>query len=688
MTRLPVCLVVHGLERSPQEWPVIVDEKIKQFSSIVNIRYVMVVNTNDTEQKAKLEDVMVPRTLTTHIDTVIEYVDADYCESAFERCRNIALYTLIVSESITVHCEQTDEFLVGGSPQFDAVSFMVRNEASRMFYNDEVRIVDNVLPWRYDLVLAQFVEHGTRVIRANGVYASPSNECMNTCDKSDHIAKIWQRCTEHGDDVLEQQLFFACARAIGLCSDVTLTKAQMHKMYEHIRGASLPPDVMYSVNMFMYVLNDRTELHWLQKCSSLRTGRAEHVVMLYEHLQRVDDADFDISIHSVDVRNDHEQKQVRLDVELCRHPLTHDFILPWYSRKASLMRRGMVFDCLCRCSDEMFIELSRRASTKKMLKDTFDDLDGVDLQYILAAWNRMHKLNVLISLAIGEAEASCVRSAIESSRSSSSKVALPHTYFTPPYETKMSPRIIMTITSCKRLYLFKETVESILRAWKDISLVDRIVCVDDNSSEADRHEMVKAYPWMSFIMKPPHEKGHRQSMNIIVNDVLRRYQPEYWIQMEDDWFFHQHDTYVSRARDILAKYSDAERVRQVVFNRAYEEKFQWTHTHAGRRLDSFNASKIHHYDPHSPYSRYHFEWWPHFSLNPSMVDARTVVTSCSNFEGPDENFEWRFAHKYHVKLGFKTAYLDQISCTNIGKKRHDDVGENAYSLNGIQQYHM
>lgn len=59
---------------------------------------------------------------------------------------------------------------------------------------------------------------------------------------------------------------------------------------------------------------------------------------------------------------------------------------------------------------------------------------------------------------------------------------------------RISPRVIITFTTCKRLDLFQQTIHSILNMWHDIHMIDYWYCVDDNSSESDRAIMREKYP--------------------------------------------------------------------------------------------------------------------------------------------------------------------------------------------------
>jgi len=133
------------------------------------------------------------------------------------------------------------------------------------------------------------------------------------------------------------------------------------------------------------------------------------------------------------------------------------------------------------------------------------------------------------------------------------------------------PCVIITFTTCKRLDLFQQTVNSILNTWADVEMIDYWYCVDDNSSEADREIMRSLYPWIDYHMKTPHEKGHRRSMNIIW-DKLNELKPAYWIHMEDDFLFHTPGSYIQKAKQMMEDSRNlGYNVRQILYNRNYGE---------------------------------------------------------------------------------------------------------------------
>ena len=100
------------------------------------------------------------------------------------------------------------------------------------------------------------------------------------------------------------------------------------------------------------------------------------------------------------------------------------------------------------------------------------------------------------------------------------------------FNNKNSCYLTIAVTTCKRLHLFREMMNS-LKIWnvmKTGSVCDVLV-IDDNSSIDDRTKMMSEYPDLTFVMKPVSDKGHAKSMNIIQGLTKTRY----LLYIEDDW---------------------------------------------------------------------------------------------------------------------------------------------------------
>ena len=247
----------------------------------------------------------------------------------------------------------------------------------------------------------------------------------------------------------------------------------------------------------------------------------------------------------------------------------------------------------------------------------------------------------------------------------------------PAYKLHKAPRVMLTITTCKRLDLFMQTMHSILQTWTDIGDIDYFFCVDDNSSPEDRRTMQKQFPFFNYYMKSPNEKGHRQSMNIIWN-TLRELTPTYWIHLEDDWLYFKSEQYVRRGIALLDKYEN-HNIHQLVFNREYGlmlqdldrtsgvllEKGVWLHTQ--NEVQGKNCA-----------------YWPHYSMQPSIVRTSTIL-ELGDYTSPNTFFERDYANKY-AAAGYKTMFFDGIYSIHIGKQHWEKDGKNAYALNEEGQF--
>ena len=261
----------------------------------------------------------------------------------------------------------------------------------------------------------------------------------------------------------------------------------------------------------------------------------------------------------------------------------------------------------------------------------------------------------------------------------------PHVY---PDISKL-PLITFSITTCRRLHLFKATMKAFIENFKDINLIHRWICIDDNSSVEDREEMKKDWPFFEFIWKTPEQKGHPKSMQILTSMITT----PYLIHIEDDRLLLDRRHYVKEMIDILE--SDAA-LGQVVFNKNYKETatenicggvekttprrtLYYEHEHCITDEEICNFNKR-----HNNITALNCYYYPHFSLTPSMI--RTDIFKTLKFE--DELcFEYKFAQRY-VSSGFKTAFLPGYYFKHIGRLTSDkhSLTCNAYDLLTTPQF--
>lgn len=255
------------------------------------------------------------------------------------------------------------------------------------------------------------------------------------------------------------------------------------------------------------------------------------------------------------------------------------------------------------------------------------------------------------------------------------------------------PEVTLTITSCKRLHLFERTVNSFLNCCEDIGRIGRFVCVDDNSTAADRIRMRARYPFFEFIGKSPAEKGHARSMNLLRELVSS----PYWLHLEDDWHFFVRERYVARALAILADDPD---VAQVLFNPNYAETLD-DRTIAGARLRLTRSGMRYRLHQHVPPETPAFAaltsvlgpdartslWWPHYSLRPSIVRT-SAVREIGPYDPAAEHFELDYARRW-TAAGYASGAFDTVTCLHTGTLTSESGPgrqPNAYDLNGESHF--
>jgi len=260
---------------------------------------------------------------------------------------------------------------------------------------------------------------------------------------------------------------------------------------------------------------------------------------------------------------------------------------------------------------------------------------------------------------------------------------------------RLLPQITVTVTSCRRIDLFRRTINSFLNCCLDLNLVDRWICVDDNSSSADRAEMARLYPFFEFRLKTHEEKGHPRSMNIIRAMVTT----PFVFHMEDDWMFYCRRTYLSDALEVLGE-GDG-RVFQCLVNKNYAETGEDFNIAGG----DFRTTKdglryyVHEYVPPGDAPREavwkakhqnpakHCNYWKHFSFRPSLMSTR-VLTDLGAFDERVSHFEQEYANRY-VGRGWESAFLEGVYSKHIGRlttERGDKTKTNAYKLNNEAQF--
>lgn len=269
----------------------------------------------------------------------------------------------------------------------------------------------------------------------------------------------------------------------------------------------------------------------------------------------------------------------------------------------------------------------------------------------------------------------------------------------------ISENITLSITTCKRYDLFEKTINSFIQCCTDIFMITRYICVDDNSSEEDRIKMKTNYPFFEFVMKDQSNKGHIESMNIIIDMV----KTPYLIHIEDDMKFFDRRSYIKQAIEIMEQKGtpqehipldqniETKEIAQVLFNKNYIET-EYRPVYGGYKMLSPNNLKyiIHEYYPQNTpqyeqaMNKYKNKqmciYWPHYSLRASILKTK-IFQKLGKYKNINGFFERDYAENY-VENNYISAFFDSITYIHIGKLSWEssDKKANAYKLNDISQF--
>jgi len=223
--------------------------------------------------------------------------------------------------------------------------------------------------------------------------------------------------------------------------------------------------------------------------------------------------------------------------------------------------------------------------------------------------------------------------------------------------------VTLTMTTCKRLEYFCRTIDALTLHCTDFKFIDRVLVVDDSSSDEDRKSMKERYPFIDLVCHD--QKSHAHSLNIIRDEV----NTEYLFMFEDDWVC-QKDFSIRDALYFMKK-NNIDNLRMntiqmingtVVFSpsKMSHEHKEWCQT-KGYNL----SSEVTHEG----------SGWPGFSLNPIILKKEVLD------EPFDENIPTGFMEfDYSIRHAHKKWYGKDIgNVAHIGN-------ESAYVLNDTRRW--
>jgi len=253
--------------------------------------------------------------------------------------------------------------------------------------------------------------------------------------------------------------------------------------------------------------------------------------------------------------------------------------------------------------------------------------------------------------------------------------------------------ILLTITTCKRIDLFKQTLFSFFEKCLDSYKIQEILIVDDNSSDEDKIEMIQFIKQFNkptyFVFKNKYSKGHAKSMNIIRNFILNS-NYDFIFHLEDDWYFFKENNFLTIAQEIL---NENENIGQCLINENYKEDINDIIVGGKKIYSTRNNEFILHEHVKTIDEKKEWEnkfgclpncnYWPHFSLRPSLIKKEIFKNNIFD-ESKGVHFEMKFAFEYEKY--YKSVFFSDVYCTHIGKKTYEHNKNNAYSLNGESQF--
>ncbi len=214
------------------------------------------------------------------------------------------------------------------------------------------------------------------------------------------------------------------------------------------------------------------------------------------------------------------------------------------------------------------------------------------------------------------------------------------------------PEITFTITSCRRLDLFRTAMSSFLKRCGDCEEISRWICVDDGSSATDLREMRTDFPWLEIVCTPEHERGHDRAIQLLWELV----DTSLVFHMEDDWLFDQ-DFLLA---DLVDELGDRDQLVLQWNSRAVDRPFNPCHVLIDGDREQIARDLDYETRPKSDEGWF----WPGFSLNPSIFRLDRVRSLAPALPvGP--HFEFELALRLR-QAGFKACHR-HFHLTHLGE---------------------
>jgi len=213
------------------------------------------------------------------------------------------------------------------------------------------------------------------------------------------------------------------------------------------------------------------------------------------------------------------------------------------------------------------------------------------------------------------------------------------------YKKSVNSGITFTITTCKRYNLFEKTMRNLILKCKDFDIIDKFICIDDNSSPEDRLKMRNNFPFFFYYMKNEKEKGHPKSMNILWDLI----ETDRIMHFEDDWIIDQIfsiediNDYLKENEDklgqiALKKIGNSGKQNPEITKLNGKSVYQYIYNvnHGSKKHPSLFVNseydKTVDYGGKNNYDSNLWWWWPGFTLNPGLINLKMLKNNVGYFK--------------------------------------------------------
>jgi tetratricopeptide (TPR) repeat protein len=242
--------------------------------------------------------------------------------------------------------------------------------------------------------------------------------------------------------------------------------------------------------------------------------------------------------------------------------------------------------------------------------------------------------------------------------------------------SKSSTKNNLTLSIVINKYeLFENTINSFIKCCKDISMIDKWLCIANNLSDVEIEIIKEQYPFLIIIVD---DENTDNDMVKSMNKIIELVDTPYLLHMGDNYKFFNKQNYIKPALEIFnqdkimlvsdipaSQNIDQKKICQVLFNKNYME----TPNHAaygGFLAELPNKTKyvVHeHYVADTPeytesikkYNGPTSIYWPHFSLRPSVIKTE-IFKEIGEFTHNNGFYERNYADRFYAKNYISVFY--------------------------------